>query len=109
MSAEVLREAARLMRERAGAAAFTAPSPWHVDGWEICTDDEEPIETISVVTSGLHWKEASEQRVHVASWHPAVALAVADWLDNEAEWWASGERLNHHALAAASAYLGGDQ
>lgn len=88
MSAEILRRAATLMRERAEACAQTAPSPWFVSETEIVTDDEEPIETLSVVTSSLHWREAAEQRAHVASWHPAVALAGA--IDRARE-----ERCNH--------------
>lgn len=49
---------------------------------------------------------------HIASWHPAIALAVADWLDFQAE---VERRLggpdyetpaNHPALAVADAYLG---
>lgn len=57
---------------------------------------------------------------HIASWHPAVALAVADWLDAEAtkvtEWrqsqpgkpdihYSTG-KVSKHALAVARAYLG---
>jgi hypothetical protein len=46
---------------------------------------------------------------HIASWHPAVALAVADWLDDT-------DTEGHHpdesccgACEVARAYLGGDQ
>lgn len=102
-----LRRAARLMRERAEAASRTAPSPWIVQEMEICTDDQEPIEAISVVTSQIHWRDAAAQRAHVASWHPAVAVAVADWLDSVAS---VAERLGGttepRALAVARAYLG---
>lgn len=82
MSAERLREAAALMRERAEAAT---PGPWqfwpppdmlHDYGW--------------VGRGGMFVAEPSQtpegikDAVHIASWHPAVALAVADLLDNEA-------------------------
>jgi len=81
---EELREAARLMRERAGAATQGRWEllddgdrlvAWHVNagGFEIdfaCVIDE-PIED-------------ADNAAHIASWHPAVALAVADWLDAEA-------------------------
>ena len=54
---------------------------------------------------------------HIASWHPAVALAVADWLDAVAEAWpisepdyglsVRAEAVGHRqALAVARAYLG---
>jgi len=93
MSAAVLREAAALMRERAEAAASnlgqpaTDPNTWRGIG----TGYREPI------------------KEHIASWHPAVALAVADWLDlmtqpgrgdDPDEWDA--------AHAVARAYLGGE-
>lgn len=114
MSADYLRETAALMRQRAEAAAHTAPSPWFVDGHEITTADQEPIEALSVLTSDIHWQEAHEQRVHVASWHPAVALAVADWLDWEADdverFWAKtrARRLTvpRRALAVCRTYRG---
>lgn len=116
MSAEVLRRAAALMRERAEAAAVSAPSPWFVSEADIVTDDEEPIETLSVVTRVTHWRDAAAQRNHVASWHPAVARAVADVLDEEAqllEGWAmysyhpDARPADHKLVAVARAYLGG--
>jgi len=97
MSADLLRRAAALMRERAEAAT---PGPWVsvVNSPGIaCTD--------CMGTSQRHWfagvvPEGSPHRQtwltgvrghdealargdsdHIASWHPAVALAVADWLD----------------------------
>lgn len=85
---------------------MSAPSPWFVSGFEIVTDDEEPIETISVLTSDLHWRDAGHQRAHVASWHPAVALAVADWLDDAATLADETGRIDRHALAVARAYIG---
>lgn len=88
MSAEILRKAASLMRERAEAAT---PGPW------IPFDADAD---------------------HIASWHPAVALAVADWLDATADDWdrstapipVSDIRLDARAaLAVARAYLGSDE
>jgi hypothetical protein len=122
MSAETLREAAVLMRARAEAVSATAPSPWFVAESEIVTDDEEPIEALSVITSNIHWRDAAAQRTHVASWHPAVALAVADWLDVFAdEDWPYSDcgdrgdlcgygpcRAQRQALNVARAYLGSD-
>lgn len=94
MSAETLRRAAALMRERAEAAtklSFLSPGDmvgWACDGGWITPED---------VTLSEHYAPLS----------PAVALAVADWLDHEAEMheW---EYDTTHALAVAQAYLGGN-
>lgn len=89
MSADVLRRAAALMRSRAEAAA-----PAGV--WDGCC------------ASPLHAD-------HVASWHPAVALEVADLLDAiERAARLAGVVADHpealsirsRALAVARAYLG---
>jgi hypothetical protein len=75
---ELLREAAKTMRERAQSAE---PGPWvterpgHGKAW-INTPGYEHA-------WGMHG--FVEEARHVASWHPAVALAVADWLDVEAQ------------------------
>ena len=91
---ELLREAARLMRERATAAT---PSPWKVT-------DNRSIEAPSgfrgrvVASVGAYesgWPSTPDAD-HIASWHPAVALAVAAWLESEAE-------LHAEILAAAVA------
>lgn len=103
MSAEVLREAARLMRERAaGATAFTdaktgSPLAWiqGLDGWVF---DHGAAQIACAMTS--------ENSEHIASWHPAVALAVADWLDAVSEF---NPSPTSPALAVARAYLGSDQ
>lgn len=80
MSADLLRRAASLMRERAEAArtysdaATSQPLAWAsgadgqvygLGGDFIAATDGPPV-------------------AHIASWHPAVALAVADWLDGVA-------------------------
>lgn len=86
MSADILRRAAALMRERAGAATQgawrfeTAPngfSPMVIGGGMAVADTfDKP-----------HLSDAK----HIASWHPTVALAVADWLDTAgADIWAHG-------------------
>ena len=67
-----LREAAKLMRER---ASLVPPPPWHQVGCQVNTDDSGNV----IAQSGL-----PERAQYVASMHPGVALAVADWLDNEA-------------------------
>lgn len=77
MSAAVLREAAALMRERAEAAT---PGPW--------TYEDAPNGFPPMVDKP-HLSDAE----HIASWHPAVALAVADWLDAQADY---HETLQQH-------------
>ena len=102
MSAETLRRAAALMRERAEAAVL---SPWEaVEGasghWWV----EHP--NTADIALDLHGENAR----HIASWHPAVALAVADWLeaaarDKGADVITAG-RGDAYPLAVARAYLG---
>lgn len=131
MSAEMLRKAASLMRERAEAAS---PSPWahetgnpgmhHIladDGTFVCDLEDGYAE------NGLtgHDVPADDDAEHIASWHPAVALAVADWLEDAAAaadddvrayaeerargkypYWSPS--VDSQALAVARAYLGSD-
>jgi hypothetical protein len=96
------------MRERAVKAT---PGPWwhreNIDPWSVRPPD-----------TGEWRPEVADvgdprDAAHIASWHPAVALAVADWLDNTAAWWtrtAPGEPPPDpsvlEALAVARAYLG---
>ncbi len=93
VSADVLRRAAALMRERAQAAT---PGPWVRSGSSIETDHEcspghgcWPVgDTYSGTMPDGSKQPASLIRAdaeHIASWHPAVALTVADWLEAEAK------------------------
>jgi hypothetical protein len=102
---ETLREAARLMRERAQAAQAIADVIG--DWWS----DEGLRDAFAAVTGDVDvpMTGAAEDAAHIASWHPAVALAVADWLDLVADGLTEldvrtlpGDR----ALAVARAYLG---
>ena len=119
MSAETLRRAASLMRERAGAAP---PSPWATRATTHGDPANGPTHIVVENSLGLisdhdydKWGGTSAE--HIASWHPAVALAVADWLDAVAEAWpisepdyglsVRAEAVGHRqALAVARAYLG---
>ena len=102
MSADLLREAAALMRERAELAP---PSPWKADvrsngrAWLDVGDEPHAW--------GMHgWPAAA---AHVASWHPAVALAVADWLMVAVRLLPLlPPGIRDKALAVARAYLGRD-
>lgn len=69
MSAEVLRRAAALMRERAEA----------VEGWYTA----EAWATTAPMNLPIEQADAE----HIASWHPTVALAVAKAMDDVAQAW----------------------
>lgn len=86
MSAELLREAARLMRERAGKAT---PGPWLAnvlgsEGYAVTKDRDlsgPPRRRIRVARCGHEdWDTDKHNAEHIASWHPAVSLDVADLL-----------------------------
>ena len=127
MSAEALREAARLMRERALTArrnvmdAGWKPGPTldpDNNGWYVAMD--VPDADWDTTVAHLPYDYEGETAPHIASWHPAVALAVADWLDAKADQDDKGTcddprgccNLCEHdyghiaALAVATAYLG---
>lgn len=108
MSVDLLRRAAKEMREKAEAAT---PSPWTNDGHD---DDEGGC---SLLGGGVHCSSAEygiayttaftnrrcdEDAEHIASWHPAVALAAADLLDMCARVYLEKPEV----LAFARAYLG---
>lgn len=103
MSAERLREASALMRGRAEAVRATAAEP---DQW---FGVEELVEEF---TWGAQHEmgDPRSDADHIASWHPAVALAVADWLEQTArlhDSGSSGPLDLPAALGVADAYLGG--
>ena len=130
MTAALLREAAALMRERAEAEPAT--------GWVKCDFNDGDHRPLWGVANDAFFNPPADEDVpwlaievhtgteataeHIASWHPAVALAVADWLDDEAN---TGEQLRDvlrevegrddlnweygglgKAMAVARAYLG---
>ena len=67
--AELLRRAAKLMRDH---AALVPPSPWYSAVHDVTTHDGLDV----IASSGL-----TVRAQYVASWHPGVAVAVADLLD----------------------------
>ena len=112
MSAELLLEAAALMRERAGAARAgnwrTEPSAITPDVTLVVAEWETDLRRVATCSGSLPEGNYVNAQ-HIASWHPAVALAVADLLDRAAD--------DHDetpcpaidaALAVARAYLGRD-
>jgi len=111
--AGTLRRAAKLMRERAEAAS---PGPWHqmCMGSEGCSvlNDGHLRDRKHVSFSGRkEWKADHADATYIASWHPLVAVAVADLLDKLA-WMGELDpgllsRVGcDEAIAIARAYLG---
>ncbi len=107
MSAETLRRAAALMRDRAEAVT--------IDPWQTSHDDATQVwdERERLVASA----EGLDEAAHIASWHPAVAFAVANLLDDTADalgsQLATGDdpeqdvlSLYGSEIAVARAYLG---
>lgn len=99
MSADILRRAAVLMRERAEAARA---GRWVADG-QIVTANWEHEPRAVVYCDGSPIREGNvANAAHIAGMDPAVARAVADWLEATAITDANAP----YALTAASAYLG---
>lgn len=109
MSTDTIRRAAAAMRERAEAAT---PGTW-------MPDPDEEVGTAEVIIEEYECHEVARiscdfgtDAAHIASWHPAVALAVADWLEVVAGYGepqpGHGTRNFDAALVAARAYLGED-
>lgn len=129
--ADELREAARRMRDTAQAATPSAdplPGGWAGFGTDADTlgrsmlfggPAENGYRTSTIFSTAEErlcdeCTGASDADVqHIASWHPAVALAVADWLDYAADKWGDTDPMfigrGVHvdaALKVARSYLG---
>ena len=107
MSAEALRQAAALMRERAEAAKdVTGASDWLVSLRGLTHAADYSVRSSGGAVAG---DMAEEEAEHIASWHPAVAREVATLLDNVAFYYETtpGPVLRY-SLAVATAYLGAD-
>lgn len=115
MTADTLRRAASLMRERAEAATpgrwwpFMAPESKGSDRGEWIVDSEPAL----VCSTQYDDARNSADAAHIASWHPAVAFAVAAWLEQQArlediakKYGKQGMSEDSPALAVARAYLG---
>lgn len=108
MNADDLRAVAAEIRELANAAT---PGPWGVSHWREGgkTTHHTLEKTESRTVNGVERRGFLVRQVamtyadkrghadftHIAAWHPAVALAVADWLDAEANhmWGPTGETI----------------
>lgn len=110
-AAETLREAAALMRER--AEMVTSGAQW-TDGHYWITDYDPSDPSGQTAMQRLIGGMDSPDAGHYSSWHPAVALAVADWLDHCAQFARWREHVGDgptadlidRAVATATAYLG---
>ena len=108
MSADLLRRAAALMRERAKAARA---GRWFADTEDGTAGVRSPwrfgAQDVAVCDGSLPEGNAINAE-HIASWHPAVALAVADLLDTAADHFDPGGEflpVYSEALKLAHAYL----
>lgn len=83
MSAEILRRAAEEMRRNAENAT---PGRWKLWGMTVMADQDgtsnvnTAVDVAATFYRDEHGKPRTWDATHIASWHPAVALAVADWL-----------------------------
>ena len=107
--ADELCAAAKLIRERAEAAAAHSPGPW--------TPVTEPADHLHrIATADVpEWiiaRSLSSASAHIAGMHPGVALAVADLLEAastcECEEGDDHADIKQAALAIARAYLAGE-
>lgn len=109
--AAIIRRAARLMRECANAAT---PGPWEysISPYDGTVDVSNIDQSLSVAMTGTDEGPAAiNDAAHIASWDPAVALAVAGWLDGWTEF--EPDHYEHgtapddwvHALNVARTYL----
>ncbi len=76
MSAQELRQAAALIRERAEAAEAQSGPEWY------CRTQANGCAWIEPAHIAVHGYGSAAE--HIASWHPAVAVLAADWLDGVA-------------------------
>lgn len=95
---ETILRAAALMRERAEAVRAGADEP---DMW---FGPEEIVSEFMWGDQPQHGDVEADAE-HIASWHPAVALALADHLEYVAHR-ANDRTVGVTALAIARAYLG---
>lgn len=108
-----LREAAKRLRKLATAAT---PGPWSVTeqhGRDIADEAwsdvrvSSPAGDVAITYLSNVIEGGDENEAYIASMHPAVALAVADWLDRFADLlYCYGPAEFDHALAIARAFLG---
>lgn len=109
MSAERLREAARVLRERAG---FATPGPWEFQPWSTyALPSGDYAESILMSAHAFDGEITRDLPDHdgdyIATMHPGVALAIAAWLEATAEVIVDDEEpVVMAAVSVADAVLG---
>lgn len=117
MSGGVLLAAAALMRERAMSAGERRPSPWLSGESSTARVVRSAHRDYGPMVCMSQARPADHVFPHIASWHPAVALAVAEMLESVARTDAGRSQRESHeycdedcdvvrALNVAHAYLG---
>ena len=108
IDAAEMHHTATLMREQ---VADATPGPWNVDA-----SRHGVYSMAQLGVAGIHGHVAEvddhdadcgcTDAAHIASWHPLVALAVADWLDVTARDVGTSSLAYHAAAVVVRAYLG---
>jgi len=106
-SADVLRQAASLLRDKATAAIHEGRTTWsagHTLGSKspvVVDDPEQPSVLIETFAARLERVNS-----YLELLGPATGLALADWLDAEAGRLSGPDVVSPHALAVARQVLG---
>jgi hypothetical protein len=81
---DLLRRAAARIREVAGQAT---PGPWCPEHVAECVNEEDGFGWTDhvAVNPDIGAFASAENAGHIAMWSPEVAMAVADWIDAEAD------------------------
>lgn len=97
--ADLCRRAATVLRERAQAAHRASPSPWTATDEHVvrCADG-----MIVADRSGTDHPAERADLPYIATMHPGVGAALADWLDRMAE---ASENVNDWTLGVVSTLL----
>jgi hypothetical protein len=121
---ELIREAARLMRQRAEAATagpwwydddadcwrlhgVAARLPSGIEGWPDQLVNSQILKAPKHGTPYAEYWPSDADAEHIASWHPGVALAVAALLDSLADLYSAGfVEPQPLPMAIVRAYLG---
>jgi hypothetical protein len=108
MSADVLRQAATILRERAEGAT---PGPWFLDAagaTGVYTEARVSETSQDVALPVIHPGGLDGTDRYIATMHPGVGLALADWLDAEATVCCDdNDKPRVRALAVARLIVGG--
>jgi hypothetical protein len=102
MSAAELRKAAETLRERAESAS---PPPWRPyeqhgrditdEGWSEIGVANDGHDVAHTYPTGFENDYPEPDAVYIATMHPGVGLALADWLDHEATIGAEDEEMGY--------------